>query len=222
MEIKTQMDKESLAQLVRERFPFLSDKNLINDIAEHGQIMSFKEGEIIMDYNSYVRFVPLIISGTIKVTREDDDEGREMILYLLNGGDTCSMSFTCCMMQKRSSIRTQALEDTTIIGIPLEVVETWMSKYVSWRNFIMKTYDEKMLELVKVIDSIAFEGMDERLLKYLRNLADSLKSNMINITHQQIAYDLNASREAVSRLLKKLEQNGVLELGRNKVILKDK
>ena len=170
-----------------------------------------------MDFNSYIKLVPLIVSGSIKVSREDETEGREMLLYFLGAGETCSMTFTCCMMNKRSAIRTEAVEDTTLIGIPIRYMDIWMTKYQSWKNFVMQTYDKKMVELVQVLDSVAFEGMDTRLMKYLEARKESTGSAIIQATHQEIASDLNASREAVSRLLKKLEHIGEVELGRNQV-----
>jgi CRP/FNR family transcriptional regulator len=156
--------------------------------------------------------------GAIKVSREDED-GHELFLYYLQGGQTCSMSFTCCMMNKKSEIRTIAEENTKMIGIPIRYVDEWMTKYQSWKNFVMQTYDFRMMELVRTIDSIAFHHMDERLLAYLDKKAKATHSKIINATHQEIAYDLNASREAVSRLLKQLENDGRVKLGRNKIEL---
>ncbi|MDX1684589.1 MAG: Crp/Fnr family transcriptional regulator [Saprospiraceae bacterium] len=211
------LQKETILNLLPKHFPQLAERGLQEEIAEVGQIMHFSEGEVIMDFNSYVKIVPLIIEGSIKVTREDDQEGREMILYFLNAGETCSMSFTCCMMNKRSEIRTEALEDTTIIGIPVKYVDKWMTQYQSWKNFVMLTYDKKMAELVRVLDNVVFTSLDDRLLKYLEDRAESSKSNTIKSTHQEIATDLNASREAISRLLKKMENTGMVKLRRNEI-----
>jgi CRP/FNR family transcriptional regulator len=170
-----------------------------------------------MDYGSYVRMVPLIIEGCIKVSREDEEFGKELLLYFLNAGDTCSMSFTCCMMDKKSAIRTEAVDKTRLIGIPIKYVDRWMSKYQSWKNFVMMSYDNKMLELVKVIDNITFRGLDARMENYLEAITKSTKSKTVQITHQQIAEDLNVSREAVSRLLKKMEKMDLVKLGRNQI-----
>ena len=123
------MDKYIIADLLPDNFPQLAERALQEEIAEVGKIYHFDEGDIIMDFNSYVKMVPLIVKGSIKVTREDEMEGKEMILYFLKAGETCSMSFTCCMMNKKSQIRTEAMEDTTIIGIPIQYVDRWMSKY---------------------------------------------------------------------------------------------
>ena len=123
------------------------------------------------------------------------------------------------MMNKKSDIRTVAEDDTTLIGIPIQYVDEWMSKYKSWQQFVMQSYDLRMRELVQTIDEIAFKKMDERLLNYLEKKSEASKSKIINTTHQQIAFDLNASREAVSRLLKQMEKDGTVQLGRNKITL---
>lgn len=206
-----------IQKILHQRFPQIAEKALQEEIAQVGKIMEFKAGEVIMDYGSYVRMVPLIIAGSIKVTREDEEVGKELLLYFLNAGDTCSMSFTCCMMDKKSAIRTVAIDDTKLIGIPVKQVDSWMGKYQSWKNFVMMSYDNKMLELVKVIDKIAFHGLDKRMEDYLKDLTQSTRNKTIKTTHQTIADDLNVSREAVSRLLKKLENIGTVKLGRNEI-----
>ncbi|MEL7425248.1 MAG: Crp/Fnr family transcriptional regulator [Bacteroidota bacterium] len=208
-----------ITSILHQHFPQIAERGLQEEIAEVGKIMHFRTSEIIMDYGSYVKLVPLIIEGSIKVTKEDDLDGREILLYFLTAGDTCSMSFSCCMMNKRSVIRTEAVENTTLIGIPIKYVDQWMTKYQSWKNFVMLSYDNRLVEMVRVIDNIAFSNMDDRLRDYLQARAHSTGSQLIQATHQEIANDLNASREAVSRLLKKLENIGIVKLGRNQVEL---
>ncbi len=214
-------ESAEIKEILHKHFPQIAERGLQEEIAEVGRLMHFRAGEIVMDFGSYIKMVPLIVKGSLKVTREDENEGREMLLYFLGAGETCSMSFTCCMMNKKSAIRTEAMEDTSFIGIPIRYVDNWMTKYQSWKNFVMLTYDNKMLELVKVLDSVAFEGMDARLMKYLMSRKESTGSAVIKATHQEIATDLNASREAVSRLLKKLENMGDVKLGRNEVTVLD-
>jgi CRP/FNR family transcriptional regulator len=207
-----------ILELVRRKYPHIAEKRLQEEIAEVGKLLFFKEGEVIQDIGSYIKMVPLILEGSIKVSREDED-GNELLLYYLRAGETCSMSFTCCMMNKRSEIRTVAEEDTTMIGIPIRYMDDWMSRYQSWKNFVMRTYDARMLEMVKTIDSIAFKKMDERLMQYLESKSKAIQSKVISSTHQEIAYDLNASREAISRLLKQMEKAHIVKLGRNKIEL---
>ena len=212
---------DSLVQLqknIQKIYPILSDRHLLEDIVREGKLFSFTKGSIIQDYGNYVRLVPLILEGSVKVLREDD-EGHELFLYFLEPGQTCSMSFSCCMFNKKSMVRTIAAEDTRLIGIPIRLMEEWMSKYPNWRHFIMQSYDNRMMEMVYTLDSIAFKQMDQRLMDYLEKKVASSGSNKIQTTHQQVAQDLNASREAISRLLKQLENQGVVELGRNMIKL---
>ncbi len=212
------MSEQHITQIMRTYFPQITEKLLVEEIAEVGKIMHFKAGEIIMDFGKYVKLVPLVWKGSIKVIREGEG-GNELLLYFLQSGETCSTSFTCCMMNKKSIIRTVAEEDTSIIGIPIRYIDSWMSRFKSWKNFVMLSYDNRIMELVKVIDSVAFKQMDERLLDYLRKKSNTTNSPVIYATHQKIAADLNASREAVSRLLKQLEKKGEVKLGRNQIEL---
>lgn len=213
------MKNTDILELVRLKFPDISERALQEEISEVGEIHRFQGGDTIMNYGSYVKMVPLVVEGSIKVSREDDRDGREILLYFLSAGDTCSMSFSCCMTHKKSAIRTEAEEDTTVIGIPIKYVDSWITKYPSWKNFVMSSYDNRMFELVKVIDNIAFKDLDGRMQTYLEALSDSLASKVLGRTHQEIAGDLNVSREAVSRLLKKMEKQGMVELGRNRIVI---
>ena len=214
-------ESADIQALIQEHYPQLAEKGLQEEIAAAGKLMHFKAGEVIMDYGSYIKLVPLMVKGAIKVTREDPDEDRELLLYYLQAGEACSMSFTCCMMHKKSEIRTEAEDDSTIIAIPIHYMDEWMSRYTSWKNFVMSTYDRKILDLVKVVDSIAFKNLDERLTEYLqKRVAANNNNRVISATHQEIASELNVTREAVSRLLKSLEKTGMVKLGRNQLLFK--
>lgn len=215
----TRQGNPEILKLIRKHFPAITEIGLQEEIAQVGYLMDFEQGTTIMDFGHYIKLVPLIIKGSIKVVREDDDRGHEIFLYFLNPGETCSMSFSCCMMNKQSDIRTTAEDDTLLIGIPVKYVDAWMMKYTSWKNFVMSSYDQRMQELIRTIDTIAFHQMDERLLTYLQQKSKAISSKLILTTHQNIAADLNASREAVSRLLKTLERKGQIKLGRNKIEL---
>ena len=171
-----------------------------------------------MDYGNYVRMLPLIIKGTIKVSRLSDD-GSELFLYYLTRGESCTMTFSCCMADRQSEIRAVAEEDTTILALPQQRLDEWMMRYKSWKNFVMKAYDQRMTELIATIDQVSFNQLDDRLIEYIKKRATIRDDNTINTTHQTIANDLNVSREAVSRLLKSLEKRGLIELSRNRIKL---
>ncbi|WP_116109077.1 Crp/Fnr family transcriptional regulator [Lewinella sp. IMCC34191] len=203
---------------VHRYFPDFTEPGLQQVIANEGRLHRFAEGETIMDYGQYVRMLPLIIEGTIKISRQSE-EGAELFLYYLTRGESCAMTFSCCMAAKRSEIRAVAEEDTVILGLPQPKLDEWMMRYKSWKNFVMQAYDQRMNELVRTIDQVAFQQLDERLLDYVSKRAAIREDRTIVSTHQAIADDLHVSREAISRLLKTMENRGMVALGRNRIRL---
>lgn len=201
---------------LKENFSHIFEDALIDEIGQVGVLKEVKEGEKVIEIGDYVRSMPLLISGAIKILREDDD-GDELLLYFLERGDTCAMTLTCCLGQTKSEIRAIAELDTTLIMIPIQKMEEWTGKYKSWRNFVFQSYHARLTEMLETIDSIAFYNMDERLVKYLQNKQKITNDSLINSTHQEIAYELHTSRVVVSRLLKKLESMGKIELNRNSI-----
>lgn len=212
------LNTQNIQEILNKQYHQLAEIPLQEAIIREGFLKSFKRGMVTQEIGSYVKFVPLISKGTLKVLREDDN-GNEIFLYYLHAGDSCSMAFSCCMMHKKSEVRIVVVEDVELIAIPIRFVDEWMMKFHSWKNFVMKSYDSRMMELIQTIDEIAFLKMDERLISYLKRKAEAIGESIIYSTHQEIAQDLNASREAVSRLLKKLEKQEVLVIGRNKITL---
>lgn len=196
-------------------FPTLLDTELVAGIIRHGSLIEMDEGDILMDIGGVIKSVPMIFSGTIKVMREDET-GNELLLYYLHAGETCAMSLTCCMAYKRSEIRAVAQESVAMISIPVNYMDEWMI-YRDWRAFVMNTYRLRFEELLEALDSIAFLKMDERLWKYLLEKSNALDTTEIETSHQDIAYDLNSSREVISRILKQLERKGMLKLGRSRI-----
>ncbi|MCR9182722.1 MAG: Crp/Fnr family transcriptional regulator [Flavobacteriaceae bacterium] len=205
-----------MIELLRENFGSFFEESLLNEINNSGVYKEIPEGELLMDIGTYVTAMPLLISGAIKVMREDDD-GDELLLYFLERGDTCAMTLSCCLGQKKSEIRAIAERDTKLIMIPIQKMEEWTSKYKSWRNFVFNSYQNRLDEMLETIDSIAFLNMDERLWNYLQEKCRIAKSTIIKNTHQEIAYDLHTSRVVISRLLKSLEKNGKIKLQRNSI-----
>jgi len=202
--------------LVREKFPMFYEEALLDEMADNGQIISYKAGDVIMDINHYIKSIFLLIEGSVKIIREDD-EGNELFLYYLNQSETCAIALTCCVSNLKSEIRAIAEEDCMMVTIPVKFLDTWMDKYNSWKSFVFQTYNIRFNELLQTIDSIAFMKMDERLYKYLVDKVKATKKTALRITHQEIAYELNTSREVISRLLKQLEKHGSIKLSRNRI-----
>ena len=193
---------------------------LLEEIAETGILKTFQENDKIIDYGEYVKFLPLLLSGAIKILREDK-EGDELLLYFLESGDTCAMTLSCCLGHTRSEIRAIAEKETQLIMIPIQKMEEWTSKYKSWRNFVFDSYHSRLTEMLETIDTIAFLNMDKRLMRYLQDKAKINQNELVQVTHQEIAYDLHTSRVVISRLLKKLELDGKIELQRNAIRVLD-
>lgn len=201
-------------------YGYLFEDELIQEINQVGVFKEIPEGSKLIEIGDYIKSMPLLVSGAVKILREDEI-GDELILYFIEKGDTCAMTLSCCMGQKRSEIRAVAETDTTLIMIPVENMSLWMGKYKSWQNFILQSYNERMLELLEAIDTIAFLRMDERILKYLRDKAMVNHNDEIFATHQEIANDLHTSRVVVSRILKALEKNNQIKINRNRITLLD-
>ncbi|HIP31442.1 MAG TPA: Crp/Fnr family transcriptional regulator [Crocinitomicaceae bacterium] len=213
------IENENQIALIKEQIGFLFDKDLLEEIYKVGRLKKIESGDIIMDPGEEISYIPFIIQGSLKVSREKDD-GEELLLYYIESGDTCAMTLQCCVRKSKSSIKATAMEDSLLLMIPMQYMEDWMNRHASWRQYILESYHVRISELMETIDAIAFMRLDERLDKYLKDQAKLLGSLEINHTHQQIAEDLHSSRVVISRLLKQMESKELIELKRNKVILK--
>jgi len=203
--------KETAKDLFKQFEPELQKK-----IQQVGHVRKFKEDEYLMYTGQPIHSAVLVVDGIIKVFREDD-EGNEIFMYNLHPGEACAISMTCAAKNLNSQIMAKALVDTTVIAIPIELMDEWASKYKSWYQFVLGTYRNRFEELLEMLDQIAFKNLDERLLWYLRQHQKSLKSNVIKISFTQMALELNSSREVISRLMKKLADTGQIKLGKNQV-----
>ncbi|GAA4075449.1 Crp/Fnr family transcriptional regulator [Flavobacterium cheonanense] len=202
-----------MLDIVKENYSAIFEEKLLEEIAQVARIYDFKEGDVLIDFGDYIKNMPLLLKGAIKILREDFDEG-ELLLYFIEKGDTCAMTMACCLGDTKSEIKAVAETDVKLIMIPVSKMEEWLGKYKSWRNFVFNSYNNRLKEMLTAIDNLAFMNMDERLLNYLFEKAKINKTNHIQNTHQEIAYDLHTSRVVISRLLKALENEGRIKLHR--------
>ena len=209
-----------MIQELKNNYGHLFEDALLNEINQVGTFKEVAAGFKMMEIGDYVKAMPLLVSGAIKILRQDTD-GDELLLYFLEKGDTCALTLTCCVAQTKSKIRAIAETDSKLIMIPIKKMEEWSEKYKSWRHFVFESYNNRLNEMLETIDSIAFLKMDERLIKYLVEKVRISKNNTIHKTHQEIAYELHTSRVVISRLLKKLETLGKIELNRSYILIKD-
>jgi len=202
--------------LLLENYGHLFEKKLLEAIEEVSFVKQVKAGEEIIKIGDAIKYIPLLIEGAIKISRQDDD-GDELLLYYLEKGDVCAMTMTCCMRDAISEIQAIAEMDTKIIMIPVQKMSEWVRDFHTWRTFVFESYNTRFKEMLEAIDNLAFLNMHERILKYLKEKVIVTKDTLLPITHQTIAYDLHTSRVVVSRILKSLEKANELKLHRNKI-----
>lgn len=205
---------------LREKIPQITDPRLLELMASEGTVLTFEKEGVIMDPGQFIKMVPIVLTGAIKILRMDDD-GKELFLYYLEPGETCALSLTCCSAHKPSEVRAVAEERTTLLAIPLNKHEQWTDEFKQWKDFVSSTYQYRFQELLLTLDAVAFKRMDERLMRYIVTKMKQLKANELETTHQEIANELGTSREVISRLLKQLEKKKWIELGRNIIYVRD-
>lgn len=207
-------------ELLQNQYSFLFSPELMNEIQSIGELYKFQAGDEIIDYGQKLNKLPLLLTGAIRVLRENK-EGQELLLYFLERGDTCAFTLNCCIGNKLSEIRAEAETEVELVMIPSEKMDEWICKYPEWREFVIQSYYDRVNELLDVVDSIAFEQLDSRVFQFLKDKAMVSGNTKIIVTHQEIAGHLNSSRVVISRILKKLENQGKLEIARNQINLID-
>jgi CRP/FNR family transcriptional regulator len=200
--------------------PNFTDPKLLQAILDKGQVMKLEPGKVMMEPGQFIKMVPIVLEGSIKIMRVDE-EGKELFLYYLDAGETCALSLTCCMASKPSEIKAVVEERATIIAIPVAIHEQFSDEFRQWKDFVANTYQNRFQEMLVALDAVAFKRMDERLMRYIVTKMRQHKANELYTTHQEIANELGTSREVISRLLKQLEKKKWIELGRNVIYIRD-
>jgi len=191
---------------------------LNKEVYESSQVKSFPAGSVILDMNAYIKSLPIVLSGSLKVIRTDE-EGKEILLYYIKPGESCIMSFLAGIHNDTSKIKAIVEEEAEVLLIPIDKASEWIKKFPEWTDFIFSLYQKRFEELLEVVNAVAFQKVDARLLHLLRQKSSLFQSKEIVITHQQLADDLGISREAVSRVLKQMENDKFIVLSRNKISL---
>ena len=210
----TTLDKINL------HYGYVFENALIEEINHVANLRKLNEGDAIISYGDTIKYMPLLIKGSIKVFREDE-KGNEVLLYYLEKGDTCAISLSCCLGNKKSEIQAVVEEESEVLLIPINYMNEWICKYETWKSFVFNSYNSRLEEMLKVIDSLAFMKMDERLFKHLQDKCMVIGSFELVINHRELALELNSSREVISRLLKKMEIEGKITLKRNLIVINE-
>ena len=197
---------------------FKTSPELREKLYENSMVRNYKEGDIILNENANIRAIPIVTSGSIRVIRTDED-GREILLYYIKAGESCIMSFLGGMHHETSKVKAEVEEDAEILFLPIDKVTLFIKEYPEWLDYIFRLYHKRIEELLEVINAVAFKKVDERMLLLLKKKSELTGSNTFSITHEQLANELGTARVVVSRLLKQLEENKMVEMGRNKITL---
>lgn len=195
---------------------FQSSPELRVRLYEHSQVKVLEDGAILLNENSYIRAIPIVTSGTLRVMRTDED-GKEILLYYIKAGESCIMSFLGGIHEEKSVVKAIAEGETEILFLPIDKVKLFIKEYPQWLDYIFRLYHKRFEELLEVINAVAFKKVDERVWNLLNKKAQVAQSNTLNVTHEQLANELGTARVVVSRLLKQLEEAGRVKLGRNKI-----
>ena len=204
--------------LLTSRFVHFFEPALLAQLEQVAQLRTVESGTVLMEPGQAIRYVPIVLEGSIKIMRPDENAG-ELLLYYLNPTDSCALSISSLLSGESSPILAIVEERAQILMIPVEHAETWMGQYPGWRKFVFQTYQKRFDNLLQTLDLVAFRQLDERLLTYLTRKAELTSGHHLYITHENVAHDLNTSREVISRLLKQLERLGQVSLSRNKISL---
>lgn len=197
---------------------FSATPEINEKLLDYGKTKTFSEGDIILNENSYIKTIPIVLSGSIRVMRTDED-GREILLYYIKAGESCIMSFLGGLHHDTSKVKAIAEENTEILFVPIDKVSELIKDYPKWLDYIFRLYHKRFEELLEVVNAVAFKKMDERLLNFIRKKCELTKSHTLYVTHEQLANELGTARVVISRLLKQMEDEGLVNLGRNKITL---
>jgi CRP/FNR family transcriptional regulator, anaerobic regulatory protein len=200
---------ENLENQVKKLFPDICEEQARKRLIESGHLVKVHQGDCIMEIGDYIKTMPLVLDGQLKIMREDAS-GQELLLYYIGPGETCAMSLTCCLNDATSTVKAVAEESTELLAVPVRLLDEMTTEF----------YQKRFEELLKTIDSIAFQKLDERLEALLIKKYETTGSHILQITHQELASELNSSREVISRLLKQMENMDTLKLSRNRIELK--
>ncbi|MEO8568703.1 MAG: Crp/Fnr family transcriptional regulator [Ginsengibacter sp.] len=197
---------------------FNSSPEVKEKLIQYGIVKTFAEGDAILNENVYIKAVPIVTRGSIRVMRTDE-EGKEILLYYIKAGESCIMSFLGGIHHDTSKVKAIAEEETEILFIPIDKVSLLIKEFPEWLDYIFRLYHKRFEELLEVVNAVAFKKMDERLLNFIKKKSEHSNNNTLNVTHEQLANELGTARVVVSRLLKQMEDEGLVKLGRNKIIL---
>jgi CRP/FNR family transcriptional regulator len=196
---------------------FLADTELQEEVFQHGKILSVNKGDIIVKDGQYVKFLPIVLQGAIRVYQQKED--REILLYYVRAEETCTMSLAAAYFNNKSSSHGVAVEPTEMLVFPSDMITKWQMKYPSWNKYVMRMFRSRYDELINSFEQIAFDHINVRVMEYLKKKSETEANKIINISHQNLARELGTTRVVVSRILKQFEREKKIKLSRGAIVL---
>lgn len=181
---------------------------LIKHIEEVSIIKEVPAKTEILREGQYIKVIPIVLEGLVKVyTRYED---RELLLYYIQPKESCIMSYSASLINKPSHIYAETEEDSTILLLPVDKIKEWSHDFPDFNSLFIDQYNMRYRDLLDTIHHVLFNKMDTRLYTYLKEKASVRHQNRIRLSHQQIANELGTVREVISRVMKKLEKEGLV------------
>lgn len=196
---------------------FFTEPEFKEELLQHGKLLSFNKGDIIVRDGQYVKFLPIVLKGAIRVFQQSED--REILLYYVRAEETCTMSLAAAYFNNKSTSHGVVTEPTDVLIFPASLIDQWQLKYPSWNRYVMQMFRTRYDQLISSFQGVAFEHIDARVLEYLKSTARKEDSQFVNLSHQQLADELGTTRVVISRILKEYERQKKIKLFRGKIEL---
>jgi len=199
------------------KITFFNEPAFKSELLQFGKLHHFDKGDIIVREGQYVKFLPIVLKGAIRVYQQKED--REILLYYVRAEETCTMSLAAAYFNNKSTSHGVVTEPSEVLVFPAELIDQWQLKYASWNKYVMHMFRKRYDELVSSFEGIVFDHIDVRVLEYLKQKAKTEGGRSVNLSHQQIAHELGTTRVVISRILKEYERQRKVKLFRGRIDL---
>jgi CRP/FNR family transcriptional regulator len=194
-----------------------AEPGFTDELLEHGKLMSLNKGDVIVRDGQYVKFLPIVLSGAIRVYQQKED--REILLYYVKAGETCTMSLAAAYFNNKSTSHGVVTEPTEVLVFPAGLIEEWQLKYTSWNRYVLNMFRHRYDQMVSAFEGVAFDPVNVRVMEYLKSESAKGADKSITISHQQLAHELGTTRVVISRILKEFERQKKIKLYRGRIEL---
>ena len=195
-------------------------ENLMEEMIRKGTMASFSEGETILREGSYIKVVPLVLEGIMKVYVSNEE--KELLLYYITPLESCIMSFSAVLRNEPGKINAVAEAPVQALLLPATEIKNWIRDYPQFNFLFYNQFNTRYSDLIETINHLLFDSLDARLIDFLRRRKDITGENTLRLTHKQIAESLGTAREVITRVLKKLENEGLVKQSHQGIITLDR